>query len=70
MNTRTPIARLVLTLAVAALGLLAGPIFAATYTLRAAPTTLPMPDGAVVQMWGFALVSSDIGGGEVAETTS
>lgn len=29
------------------------------YTLRAAPSTVAMPDGAVVPVWGFALVSRD-----------
>ena len=35
-------------------GLLAGPALAVTYVLRAAPTTVNMPDGAAVTMWGFA----------------
>jgi FtsP/CotA-like multicopper oxidase with cupredoxin domain len=42
----------------------AGSAFGATYTLRAAATALTLPDGVTqVPMWGFALVSYDLGAG-------
>ena len=45
----------------------AGSAFGATYTLRAAATTLLLPDGVTqVPMWGFALYSYDLGAGPVA----
>ena len=45
----------------------AGSAFGATYTLRAAATTLLLPDGVTqIPMWGFALVSYDLGAGPVA----
>jgi FtsP/CotA-like multicopper oxidase with cupredoxin domain len=48
------------------LALAAGPAFAATYTLRAGVTEVTMPGSTTpIPMWGFALVSYDIGGGEV-----
>lgn len=46
-----------------ALAMMAGPAFGATYNLRAAQTTKTMPDGAIIPMWGYALVSRDIGAG-------
>lgn len=44
---------------------LAAPVFGqhAVYTLRAAPAVMTMPDGREVTMWGFALVSRDLGNG-------
>ncbi len=39
--------------------------FGATYNLRAAATPVTMPDGTVVTMWGYALVSYNIGAGTV-----
>ncbi|MDX9786296.1 MAG: multicopper oxidase domain-containing protein [Desulfobacterales bacterium] len=48
-----------------ALAVMAGPAYGATYNLRAAQTTIDMPDGASVIMWGYALVSYDIGDGTV-----
>lgn len=52
-----------------ALAVMAGPAYGATYNLRAAETTINIPDGtpdgASVIMWGYALVSYDIGGGLV-----
>ncbi len=48
------------------LALAAGPAFAATYTLRAAATTMTLPGNATpIPMWGFALVSYDLGAGLV-----
>jgi len=45
----------------------AGSAYGATYTLRAAATTLLLPDGVTqVPMWGFALYSYDLGSGPVA----
>ena len=45
----------------------AGSAFGATYTLRAAATPLTLPDGVTqIPMWGFALVSYDLGAGPVA----
>lgn len=47
----------------------AGSAYGATYTLRAAATTLVLPDGVTqIPMWGFALVSYDIGAGLVTAT--
>jgi len=37
------------------LGLAAGTSFAASFNLRAAATTVEMPDGTIVPMWGFGL---------------
>ncbi|MBN2319002.1 MAG: multicopper oxidase domain-containing protein [Acidobacteria bacterium] len=42
-----------------------GHALGATYNLRAAQTTIPMPDGTSIIMWGYALVSYDIGSGPV-----
>jgi FtsP/CotA-like multicopper oxidase with cupredoxin domain len=46
----------------------AAPAFAqhAVYNLRAAPTVMTMPDGREIAMWGFALVSRDLGNGPEA----
>lgn len=41
------------------------PASGATYNLRVAPALMYMPDGALVVMWGYALVSYDIGDGPV-----
>ena len=48
-----------------AMGVLAaGSASGATYTLRAAATTLVLPDGVTqIPMWGFALFSYDLGAG-------
>jgi FtsP/CotA-like multicopper oxidase with cupredoxin domain len=48
------------------LALFAGPALGATYNLRAAPTTKIMPDSTEVPMWGYALVSYDLGEGVVS----
>lgn len=48
-----------------ALAVMAGPAFGATYNLRAGTTPMTMPDSASINMWGFALVSYDIGAGIV-----
>jgi FtsP/CotA-like multicopper oxidase with cupredoxin domain len=48
-----------------ALAMTAGPVFGATYNLRAGTTPMTMPDSASINMWGFALVSYDIGAGTV-----
>lgn len=45
--------------------IMVGPALGATFVLRAAPTTLVMPDGNSVTMWGYALQSYDIGNGFV-----
>ncbi len=47
--------RLVQALALAGLVTLAAPAFSATYNLRAEAFPLTMPDGAIIQMWGYAL---------------
>mgnify|MGYP001812608823 FL=1 len=52
-------------LAAAMLALVAGSASAATYDLRAGTTTVDYGSGSV-DAWGYALVSSDIGGGPVA----
>ena len=41
------------------------PAFAATYTLRAEATIVTLPGDTTVPMWGFALVSYDLGAGLV-----
>ncbi len=48
-----------------ALAVMVSTAFGATYNLRASTTTMTMPDGASITMWGFALVSYDIGAGIV-----
>ncbi|MEX1311280.1 MAG: multicopper oxidase domain-containing protein [Candidatus Sulfomarinibacteraceae bacterium] len=52
-------------LAAAVLALVAGSASAATYDLRAGTTSVDYGNGPVAA-WGYALVSSDIGGGPVA----
>jgi FtsP/CotA-like multicopper oxidase with cupredoxin domain len=47
------------------LAVMAGPALGATYTLRAGQTTMAM-GGETITMWGYALVSYNIGAGEVA----
>ncbi|MBZ0106433.1 MAG: tandem-95 repeat protein [Sulfuricella denitrificans] len=47
--------RLVQALALTGMVTLAAPVFAASYNLRAEAVPLTMPDGAVIQMWGYAL---------------
>jgi FtsP/CotA-like multicopper oxidase with cupredoxin domain len=65
MRTRRKNLRLALALAMVVVA--GGAASGATYTLRAAATTLLLPDGVTeIPMWGFALVSSDLGTGPVA----
>jgi len=66
MNKSRKALRWLLAAGALVLALAAAPAFGATYTLRAAATTLTLPDGTEVPMWGFALVSYDLGAGEVA----
>ncbi|RJQ80849.1 MAG: hypothetical protein C4519_09455 [Desulfobacteraceae bacterium] len=44
------------------LGIWAGSAAAVTFNMTAGPTTLTMPDAAVIDMWGFALDATDVGG--------
>lgn len=53
-------------LALLAVTVMASPSFGAVYSLRADTATVTMPDGVRIPVWGFALVSYDIGGGIVA----
>src|ERR1039457_4915345 len=48
-----------------ALIVMAGPLTAATYNLRAAAATMTMADGKVVPVWGFADDSGGAGTGTV-----
>ena len=66
MNKSRRMLRRLLAAGALVLALAAAPAFGATYTLRAAATALTLPDGTEVPMWGFALVSFDLGAGEVA----
>jgi FtsP/CotA-like multicopper oxidase with cupredoxin domain len=64
---RTPRRRLLKVLALATGVFVGGTAFGATYTLRAAATTLALPDGVTtVPLWGYALVSYDLGAGPVS----
>jgi FtsP/CotA-like multicopper oxidase with cupredoxin domain len=55
MKLGTPMTRLLVALVVT---LAAAPTLSAEFTLRAGPTTVTMPDGAVIPMWGFACESA------------
>jgi len=48
------------------LAIMTGISFSATFNLTADVTTKTMPDGAIIPMWGFSLVSYDIGSGPVS----
>lgn len=56
---------IVIIMGLVAMAVTAGPALGATYNLRAAQTTIDMPDGTPVVMWGYALLSYDIGDGPV-----
>lgn len=54
-TTKLHTKRLVQALALTGMVTLTAPAFAASYNLRAEAVPLTMPDGAIIQMWGYAL---------------
>ncbi len=63
MNTKVRIRLLEVFLCLVLAGVMAGPASAVTtFNMTAGPTTKAMPGGAVVNMWGFSLTSTDVDG--------
>ena len=63
MNTKVRIRLLEVFLCLVLVSVMAGPASAVTtFNMTAGPTTKTMPGGAVVNMWGFGLTSTDVDG--------